>query len=91
MQMLEHIAELEGAAETLPGGREAATVRTKLQEARLAEMERLRVSGRADLDDGRAMLETVGHALGHGRFNAAAIAGEAVPTGSSRSSGVQRS
>jgi hypothetical protein len=67
--MLEQIASLEGAAEHLPPGRESSVVRTKLQEARLAELERLRTSGafdrdRAALDDAMSTMET---ALARGR------------------------
>jgi hypothetical protein len=52
--MLTEIALLEGMAENLAPTREASVVRTKLQEARLAEFERLRTSGQFD-DDGRDM------------------------------------
>jgi hypothetical protein len=54
--MLEQIARLEGASEQLPPTREASVVRTKLQEARLAELERLRCgSGAIDADVMRSM------------------------------------
>lgn len=63
--MLERIAELEGAAEHLPPGREASVVRTKLQEARLAELERLR--GRLEPPDLSGAMAAMAQALDRGR------------------------
>lgn len=65
---------LEGAAQLLPPSREASTVRTKLQEARLAEFERLRTTG--VFDDGgrditlRAAYDAMEAALVRGRARA---------------------
>lgn len=65
--MLERISELEGAAELLPPGREASIVRSKLQEARLAELERLRGTTGVDA---REALDVVDAALARGRRGA---------------------
>jgi len=65
--MLERIAELEGAAEHLPPGREASVVRTKLQEARLAELERLRTRTADDASIFHDALAAMDAALDRGR------------------------
>jgi hypothetical protein len=65
--VIEMVAELEGRAEHLPPGRESALVRSKLQEARLAEFERLRKTVGGDVDLMREVLGIVEQALDRGR------------------------